>query len=85
MKARLIEWREIAPNTRHFEFEAPGWHAAFVPGQFLSVTAAIGDDEITRAYSIASPPDGNRFALCANLVQDGRLSPFLFLLNPGRD
>ena len=83
MKARLIESREIAPNTRHFEFEAPGWQAAFVPGQFLSVTAAIGDDEITRAYSMASPPDGNRFALCANLVEDGRLSPFLFLLKPG--
>ena len=83
MKARLIEWRGIAPNTRHFEFEAHDWQAAFVPGQFLSVTAAIGDDEITRAYSIASPPGGKRFALCANLVQDGRLSPFLFVLKAG--
>jgi len=83
MKARLIESREIAPNTRHFEFEAPGWRAAFVPGQFLSLTATVGTDEITRAYSMASPPDGNRFALCANLVQDGYLSPFLFLLKPG--
>jgi ferredoxin-NADP reductase len=83
MKARLIASREIAPNTRHFEFEALDWQAAFVPGQFLSVTAAIGEDEITRAYSIASPPDGNRFAFCANLVPDGHLSPFLFLLNPG--
>jgi ferredoxin-NADP reductase len=83
MKAYLIESREIAPNTRHFEFEAPDWKAAFVPGQFLSVTATIGDDEITRAYSIVSPPVGNGFALCANLVQDGRLSPFLFSLKPG--
>ena len=83
MKARLVESRELAPNTRHFEFESPGWQAAFVPGQFLSVTAAIGDEEITRAYSIASAPGGNRFALCANLVRDGRLSPFLFLLKPG--
>jgi ferredoxin-NADP reductase len=83
VKARLIESREIAPNTRHFEFEAPDWKAAFVPGQFLSVTATIGEDEITRAYSIVSPPDGNRFALCANLVQDGFLSPFLFALTPG--
>jgi ferredoxin-NADP reductase len=83
MKARLINSREIAPNTRHFEFEALDWQAAFVPGQFLSVTATIGEDEITRAYSIASPPDGNRFAFCANLVQDGQLSPFLFLLKPG--
>ncbi len=85
MKARLIEAREIAPNTRHFEFEALDWKAAFVPGQFLSVTATIGDDDITRAYSIVSPPDGNRFALCANLVQDGYLSPFLFSLSPGSE
>ena len=83
MRARLVEWREIAPGTRHFEFEAIDWEAAFVPGQFLSVTATVGEDEITRAYSIASPPDGKRFAFCANLVQDGRLSPFLFLLKPG--
>ncbi len=39
MKARLLESREIAPGTRHFEFEAIDWEAAFVPGQFLSVTA----------------------------------------------
>src|ERR1700691_611450 len=77
VKARLIESREIAPNTRHFEFETQDWKAAFVPGQFLSVMATIGEDDITRAYSIVSPPDGNRFALCANLVQEGRLSPFL--------
>lgn len=83
MKARLIEAREIAPHTRHFEFDSPEWKAAFVPGQFLSVTARIGEDDITRAYSIVSPPDGNRFALCANLVQDGFLTPFLFALQPG--
>lgn len=83
MKARLLESIEIAPNTRHFEFEACDWTAAFVPGQFLSITATIGEDEITRAYSIASPPGGRRFALCANLVQDGHLSPFLFSLAPG--
>jgi CDP-4-dehydro-6-deoxyglucose reductase len=83
MKARLVASREIAPNTRHFDFEALDWQAAFVPGQFLSVTATIGDDEITRAYSIASPPDGNRFAFCANLVPDGHLSRLLFLLEPG--
>ncbi|MDP9170481.1 MAG: FAD-dependent oxidoreductase, partial [Acidobacteriota bacterium] len=83
MKARLLRSRELAPSTRHFEFESPGWNAAFVPGQFLSLTRQIGDDEITRAYSIASPPGGNHFALCANLVDDGRFSPFLFGMQPG--
>jgi ferredoxin-NADP reductase len=83
VKAYLVQSRELAPNTRHFEFESAEWNAAFVPGQFLSVTASVGEDEITRAYSIVSPPDGHRFALCANLVQDGHLSPFLFSLAPG--
>jgi ferredoxin-NADP reductase len=83
MKAYLVESREIGPNTRHFEFESPDWNAAFVPGQFVSVTAAVGDDEITRAYSVVSPPNGGRFALCANLVQGGHLSPFLFALRQG--
>jgi ferredoxin-NADP reductase len=83
MRARLVREREIAPGTRHFEFEAVDWEAAFVPGQFLSVTATVGEDEITRAYSIASPPGGKRFAFCANLVPEGRLSPLLFLLKPG--
>lgn len=83
MKAYLVEAREIGPATRHFEFESPEWKAAFVPGQFVSVTATIGENDITRAYSIVSPPDGNRFALCANLVQDGHLSPFLFSLRAG--
>jgi len=82
MKARLVESREIAPNTLHLEFESE-WKAAFVPGQFLSLTEQIGEDEITRAYSIASPPDGHRFALCANLVPDGHFSPFLFNLRKG--
>ena len=79
MKAHLIQSRELAPGTRHFEFEAADWRAAFVPGQFLSLTK----DDITRAYSIASPPDGNRFALCANLVTEGKFSPFLFGMNEG--
>ena len=83
MKARLTAARELAPHTVHFEFEAIDWDAAFVPGQFLSLTHTTGDDTVTRAYSIASPPDGRTFALCANLVPDGRFSPFLFGLKPG--
>jgi CDP-4-dehydro-6-deoxyglucose reductase len=85
MRARLIRWREIAPNTRHFEFESEEWRAAFVPGQFLSLTTEIKGEAITRAYSIASPPYGSTFALCANVVADGRFSPWLFSLPLGRE
>jgi len=79
MKARLKGSRELGPNTRHFEFEPVDWKTAFVPGQFLSLT----HNEVTRAYSIASPPHTDGFALCANLVEDGRFSPFLFDMQPG--
>jgi CDP-4-dehydro-6-deoxyglucose reductase len=83
MRARLVESHEIAPNTRHFVFESPDWNAAFVPGQFVSMTQAIGDDDITRAYSIASPPNGPQFAVCANRVEQGHFTPFLFDMKPG--
>jgi len=79
----LIGGRELGPATRHFEFEAIDWDGVFVAGQFLSLTAALDSGEITRAYSIASPPDGRRFGLCANLVAGGQFSPWLFSRMPG--
>lgn len=84
MKARLLETRDLSPSVRHFEFDLPEVERfGFVPGQFMSLSADIGDDEITRAYSIASPPSGNRFALCLNEVEGGHFSPHLFSLAPG--
>lgn len=83
MIARLVESRELAPGTRHFVFAAEGGEFRYEPGQFVSLVKKLGDDEITRAYSIASAPVGNQFALCANLVPDGRFTPFLFGMVPG--
>ena len=84
MKARLLSWKELAPEVRHFEFDLPDREELhFTPGQFVSVLQAINGKEITRAYSIASPRDGNRFALCLNRVQEGLVSNYLFRLQPG--
>ena len=84
MIARLVEFLEIASNVRHFVFEAPEVRQlAFTPGQFVSFTAMFGEKEITRPYSIASAPDGNRFEICSNLVKDGLFSPRLFSMKPG--
>ena len=86
MKARLLNSREIAPTTRHFEFEVPGLdELRFKPGQFVSVKQSFDGREITRAYSIASKPDGNRFALCLNRIENGLVSKFLFELEPGAE
>ena len=83
MRARLLGWRELGPATRHFEFEALDWDGAFSAGQFLSLTAQVEGNEMTRAYSIASPPGGKRFGFCANLVPEGQFSPWLFARAPG--
>jgi ferredoxin-NADP reductase len=70
--------------VHQFEFEVPGIQTFhFTPGQFVSVIERGDGKEVTRAYSIASPRDGNRFELCLNRVEDGIVSPYLFELKPG--
>ncbi|QOY86016.1 ferredoxin--NADP reductase [Paludibaculum fermentans] len=83
MKARLVESVEIAPEVRHFTFAVDLLETLdFTPGQFVSFSRDVLGKSITRAYSIASAPSGNRFELCLNRVQDGRLSPWLFEMKP---
>jgi CDP-4-dehydro-6-deoxyglucose reductase len=84
MKARLLAIHALAPEVAHFDFDVPEAPAiSYVPGQFFSFTDKIAGKQITRAYSIASPPSGNRFSLCLNRVKDGLFSPRLFELQPG--
>ena len=69
---------------RHFVFETPETeNLSFVPGQFVSFSQDLHGKKVTRAYSIASPPGGNRFELCLNKVQDGLFSPYLFDMEQG--
>jgi len=79
--ARLVHKQCLSESaqTYHLEFVLPEIDSfAFLPGQFIS---AVADDpagkEQTRAYSIASAPDGNRFALCLNRVAGGFFSNLL--------
>lgn len=84
MNARLVESRELAPEVRHFVFEVPEVEElSYQPGQFVSLSHLVHGKNITRAYSIASRPQGNRFELCLNRVMDGHLSPHLFEMAPG--
>jgi ferredoxin-NADP reductase len=84
--ARLITSTALSDQTKHLEFEMHGVpRFGFVAGQWLSFKHTKPDgEEITRAYSIASPPgDNNRFALCLNRVQDGYMSNHLCAMEPG--
>jgi ferredoxin-NADP reductase len=84
--AHLSRSTSLSEFTKHLEFEMKSVpHFGFVAGQWLSFkTNEPNGEEITRAYSIASPPsDDNRFALCLNRVQDGFMSNFLCDMKAG--
>jgi ferredoxin-NADP reductase len=86
--ARLARSTVLSGFTKHLEFEVQNISRfGFVPGQWLSLKHTKSDgEEITRAYSIASPPDeGSRFALCLNRVQDGFMSNFLCDMKEGHE
>jgi ferredoxin-NADP reductase len=84
--ARLNGSISLSAQVRHLEFEIRGLSDfSFVAGQWLSFRHRQPDgEEMTRDYSIASPPVGdNRFALCLNRVQDGFMSNFLCDMREG--
>ena len=86
--ARLVRSVPLSDLTKHLEFEMPGTSRfGFVPGQWLSFRQVKPDgEELTRAYSISSPPAENaRFALCLNRVQDGFMSNFLCDMKEGEE
>lgn len=78
LTARLAGKHCLSASTQcfHLEFVADGvTDLAFTPGQFISVLHedATGKEEM-RAYSLASAPAANRFALCLNRVKGGYFS-----------
>src|SRR6476619_5312645 len=85
---KLVRSVSLSTQTKHLEFEASGMtRFGFVAGQWLSFKTNKPDgEEITRAYSIASPPgDDNRLALCLNRVPDGFMSNFLCDMHEGQE
>ena len=79
--ARLLRKQCLSESaqTFHLEFVLEELRAfEFIPGQFISAVAndASGKEQ-TRAYSIASAVNGNRFDLCLNRVDDGFFSNLL--------
>src|SRR5207253_8468649 len=86
LDARVLRSTALSEFTKHIDLEVNGvTRFGFVPGQWLSLKASTPDgEEITRAYSIASPPsDDARFAFCLNRVPEGFMSNHLFGLSSG--
>jgi ferredoxin-NADP reductase len=86
LTARLKRSLPLSADTRHLEFEAEGIDRFdFVAGQFISVVVPNeAGKQVTRAYSLASAPRGDRsFDLCLNRIQDGFMSNYLCDLPEG--
>jgi ferredoxin-NADP reductase len=86
LQATLKRSIPLSAQTSHLEFEAEGVERLdFIAGQFISVVVPNEEGKlVTRAYSLASPPRGDRsFDLCLNRVQDGFMSNYLCDLEPG--
>jgi ferredoxin-NADP reductase len=86
--AHLTRSNILSEFTKHLEFEMRSVpRFGFVAGQWMSFKTTKPDgEEITRAYSIASPPGKNGgFALCLNRVQDGFMSNFLCDMKEGEE
>src|ERR1700690_1513344 len=87
LTAKLVLSIPLSDFTRHLELEVTSSpRFGFVPGQWLSIKATTPEgEEITRAYSIASPPINGHVALCLNRVQDGFMSNHLCTLAEGSE
>jgi ferredoxin-NADP reductase len=86
--ARLTRSTVLSEVTKHLEFEVEGApRFGFVPGQWLISDA----DETCRRADHAGVldrvalPNGSRFALCLNRVQDGFMSNYLCDLEVGAE
>lgn len=87
-QTRLVSSRVIAPAVRELVFERLDGPMRFAPGQWLNLhlPSPTGASDITRAYSIASAPDGSpRFALAVTRVENGPGSTALHALEPGAE
>jgi ferredoxin-NADP reductase len=88
---RLIGSKPLAPAVRQLVFERLDQKPmAFDPGQWVNLVLPLPGDaaepanELRRAYSIASPPDGSaRFELAVTRVRGGPGSEYLHELAEG--
>jgi len=75
--ARLIKIVEEVENVRTFRF-MPKKKIDFIAGQFVFLYTTIEGEEVRRPYSIASSPLVDYIELTIQLVENGKMTTFLF-------
>ena len=79
--AKVVEKKIWTEGLFTLKISAPQVNP-FQPGQFLHLAMLEGDDRTNRPYSVASP-HGAELDFFIVLVEDGRLTPRLWALEPG--
>jgi ferredoxin-NADP reductase len=87
-EASLLRARTLTPSVRELTFERIDHRPMnFEPGQWVNTVLPVAFEEandVTRSYSIASPPDGSpRFEIAVTRVQTGPGSVWLHTVAPG--
>ena len=73
---------ELAPGAVALDFAAPGTGFDWHPGQYLTLRATVGGEDIRRSYSIASLP-GEAMRVGVKQVEGGAFSTFAQSLAAG--
>ncbi|HYG04817.1 MAG TPA: 2Fe-2S iron-sulfur cluster-binding protein [Stenotrophomonas sp.] len=74
---QVTERRQETRDAVVLTLAAPAQHTArfdFLPGQYLTVRARVGDESLRRAYSICSAPDEQVLRIAIKRVAGGRFS-----------
>lgn len=81
--AKVIDKKVWAEGLFTLRVSAPDV-LPFATGQFLHLAVVEGEERTNRPYSVASP-HGNELEFFIVLVEDGKLTPKLWALEPGDD
>jgi ferredoxin-NADP reductase len=75
--ADVVALVDETPMVRSIVLDCPGW-PGHRPGQHVDVRLTADDGyQAQRSYSIATPPDAERFTLTVERIDDGEVSPYL--------
>lgn len=72
----------VGADTVALAFESPASFEAS-PGQFVKLTLAVDDEDVSRFYTISSPDVDDTFEITVEIDPDGDLGPRLTDLAPG--
>ncbi len=84
--ARLEEVHHLVGDTYSYTFKVVDGNYEYKAGQFAMIKFDDPDgseEELQRAYSVASAPDGDHFEFCIELFEDGKGSRYINGLKVG--